>query len=159
MNPDTPYTALAYKELSASAERVGVVLDPLEMRKPEDFTAARMEALVAAGATSLFVLEDPLTSAHRAAIIGEATRLRLPIMTGLDGFAYAGALMTYGAGQDGRYRQTARYVDRILKGARPGDLPVEQPTTFRLVVNLKAAKAIGTVVPQSVLTIADEVIE
>lgn len=159
MNPDTPYTALAFKELSAAADRVDVALERLEMRKREDFTAARLEALVAAGATSLFILEDPLTGALKGTIVAEAIRLRLPIMTGLEDFAHAGALMTYGSSQERRYRQTAGYIDRILKGARPGSLPVEQPTTFQLVVNLKAAKAIGVVVPQSVLAIADEVIE
>ena len=159
MNPDTPYTALAFRELKAAADRTDVRLEPLEMRKPGDFTAARLEALVAAGATSLFILEDPLTSSLKGTIVVEATRLRLPIMTGPNDFAYAGALMTYGASQPGRYRQTARYVDRILKGAKPAELPVEQPTAFQLVINQKAAKAIGVVVPQSVLAIADEVIE
>ena len=159
MNPDTPYTALAFKELRAAADQIGVRLDVLEMRRREDLTAVRLEALAAAGAASLFILEDPLTAALKGTIVAEATRLRLPIMTGLNDFAYAGALMTYGPSLSRRYQQTARYVDRILKGAKPGDLPVEQPTSFQLVVNQKAAKAIGVVVPQSVLAIADEIIE
>ena len=159
MNPDTPYTALAFRELGAAAERVGVALERLEIRKREEFTTARLEALVDAGATSLFILEDPLTGGLKETIVAEALRLRLPIMTGLEDFARAGALMTYGSSQERRYRQTAGYIDRILKGAKPGNLPVEQPTAFQLIVNQKAAKAIGVTVPPSVLAIADEVIE
>jgi putative ABC transport system substrate-binding protein len=159
LNPDTPYTALAFTELKAAADRVGVRLELMEVRKPEDFGSAHMDALVASGATSLFIMEDPLTTGLKARIVAEATRLRLPIMTGLAEFARAGALMTYGASATAWYLQTAHYVDKILKGAKPADLPVVQPTTFELVVNLKAAKAIGAVVPQSVLAIADEVIE
>jgi putative ABC transport system substrate-binding protein len=159
MNPDTPYTALAFKELKAAADQAGVRLASLEIRRPEDFTAVRMEAFLASGATSLFVIEDPLTSNLRTTIVGEAMRLRLPIMTGLSEFAQAGALMTYGPNPEGRYRQTAQYVDRILKGARPADLPVEQPTSFQLVVNLKTAKALGITVPPTILVRADEVIE
>jgi putative ABC transport system substrate-binding protein len=159
LNPDTPYSTLALAELKAAADQVGVRLELLEARKPGDFTAARMGALVASGATSLFIMEDPLTTGLKETIIAEATRLRLPIMTGLAEFAYAGALMTYGASATSWYLQTAHYVDKILKGAKPADLPVVQPTIFQLVVNLKAAKAIGLVVPQSVVAIADEVIE
>ncbi len=159
MNPDTPYTALAFKELKAAADQTGVRLEPLEIRRPADFTAVRMEALLASGATSLFVIEDPLTSNLKTTIVGEATRLRLPIMTGLAEFAQAGALMTYGPNAEGRYRQTAQYVDKILKGARPADLPVEQPTSFKLVVNLKTAKALSISIPPTILVRADEVIE
>lgn len=159
MNPDTPYTALALNELKTAADQAGVRLELLEARKPEDFTSARMDMLVASGATSLFIMEDPLTTGLIGSIVAELTRVRLPIMTGLAEFARAGALMTYGASATAWYVQTARYVDKILKGAQPADLPVMQPITFELVVNLRAAKAIGMVVPQSVLAIADEVIE
>jgi putative tryptophan/tyrosine transport system substrate-binding protein len=159
MNPDTPYTALAFKELKASADRLGVRFVPLEMRKPEDFTAARLEALVASGATSLFILEDPLTSSLKGAIVAEAIRRKLPTMCGLEDFAQAGALVTYGSSLSERHGQVARYIDRIWKGARPADLPVEQPTKFQLVINQKTARTIGVVVPSSVLATADEVIE
>jgi putative ABC transport system substrate-binding protein len=159
MNPDTPYTALALKQLQAAAEQQGVRLEPLEVRKPADFTAARMNALVAAGSTSLFVMEDPLTSTLRDTVIAETNRLRLPVISGLLDYVRAGALMSYGAGEADRYRQTAQYVDKILKGASPADLPVEQPTRFQLVVNLTTAKALGLTMPPSVLALADEVIE
>ena len=158
VNPDTPYSALAMKELKAAADQAGIRLELLEIRKPADFTSARVDALAATGATSLFVIEDPLTSSLRDTIIDQANRVRLPAVTGLLDFAPAGALMTYGA--DLRdYRRTAQYVDRILKGANPADLPVEQPTTFRLIVNLKTAKALGLTLPPSMLASADEVIE
>lgn len=159
INPDTPYTALAFKELKATADQLGVRLVTMEIRKPEDFSAARLDALVASGATSLFILEDPLTSSIKGTIVAEANRLKLPTMTGLEDFAQVGALMTYGSSISGRHSQVARYIDRILKGARPADLPVEQPTTFQLVINQKTAKRIGVTVPASVLATADEVIE
>jgi putative ABC transport system substrate-binding protein len=129
------------------------------LSSPEDFTAVRLKALVASGATSLFILEDPLTSSLKGAIVAEATGLKLPTMCGLEDFAQAGAFMTYGSGISSRHGQVARYIDRILKGARPADLPVEQPTKFQLVINQKTASTIGVVVLPSVLGTADEVIE
>lgn len=159
VNPDTPFSALAMKELRTAADQAGIRLELLEARRPADFTVSRMDALVASGATSLFVLEDPLTSNIRASVIDQANRLRLPIMTGQSEYALAGALMSYGASQKERYRRAADYVDKILKGTSPGDLPVEQPTKFQLVINLKTANSLGLSVPPSVLAIADEVIE
>lgn len=159
INPNTPYSALAMKELAAAAAAVGVRLERLEIRKPEDFTAARMDKLTAAGASSFFVIEDPVSSGLRDKIIEEAGRLRLPVMTGLMDFAPAGALMVYGPDRDDWYRQAAVYVDKILKGAHPSDLPVEQPTNFSLVINLRTAKAMGVVVPPSLLAQAGDVIE
>jgi putative ABC transport system substrate-binding protein len=159
LNPDTPYSALALKELRVAADRDGIRLELLEVRSPAEFTAARVDALVASGATSLFIIEDPLASNLRTMIVDEANRRHLPTMTGLPDFSHAGALMTYGAIRKDRYRRAAEYVDKILRGASPGDLPVEQPTKFQLVVNLKTANAIGVAIPTSVLAIADEVIE
>jgi putative ABC transport system substrate-binding protein len=131
----------------------------LEMRKPADLTSARMDALAAAGANSLFIIEDPLTSSLRETIIDQANRLRLPVATGLLDFGAAGAVVAYGGDLVQNYGRTAQYVDKLIKGAKPADLPVEQPTAFRLIVNLKAAKALGLTMPQSLLAIADEVIE
>lgn len=159
LNPDTPYSALSLKELRVAADRDGIRLELLEVRSPAEFTAARMDALVASGATSLFIIEDPLASNLRTMIVDEANRRHLPTMTGLPEFSRAGALMTYGGIRKDRYRRAAEYVDKILKGASPGDLPVEQPTKFALVVNLKTASAISVTIPASVLAIADEVIE
>jgi len=159
LNPDTPYSALALKELRLAADQNGIRLELLEVRKPAEFTAAGMDALVTAGATSLFVIEDPLTSSIRVPIVELANRLRLPIMTGLPEFVRAGALMTYGASRTDRYRKAAEFVDKILKGAKPGDLPVEQPTKFQLLINLNTARTLGLAIPPSMLAIADEVIE
>ncbi len=158
-NPDTPYSALSLKELAPAAAQAGVRLEVMEMRRPDEFSPARMEAMARAGAGSLLIVEDPLTSSLRDPIIAEAIRLRLPTMSGLPEFVRMGALMTYGTNQDDRYRQAAAYVARILKGANPADLPVEQPTKFHLTVNLKTAKAIGLSLPSSLQGMADEIIE
>jgi len=159
LNPDTPYSALALKELRAAADREGVRLELLEVRKPAEFTAARMDALAASGASSLFVIEDPLTSSLRTNVVDQASRLRLATMTGIIDYARSGGLMAYGSSQNRYFRRVAEYVDKILRGALPTDLPVEQPTKFELVINLKAAKALGLEIPPSVLAIADEIIE
>ena len=158
-NPDTPYSALALKELRTAADREGVRLEPLEVRSPAAFTAAGMDALAAAGATSLFVIEDPLAASLRKNVVEQANRLRLPTMTGLVEYVRAGGLMTYGAVLKDSYRRVAGYVDKILRGTSPGDLPVEQPTQFRFIINLKTAKALGVAIPPSLLAVADEVIE
>jgi putative ABC transport system substrate-binding protein len=159
LNPDTPFSALALKELNEAAHRNGIRLELLEVRKPAEFSAARMDALSASGATSLFIIDDPLTSSLQATIIDEALRVRLPTITGLIDYVRSGALMAYGPSHKEMYRRAAQYVDKILKGTNPSDLPVQQPTKFRFVINLKTAQALGLVVPASVLAVADEVIE
>ena len=159
LNPGTPYTGLALRELKAAADQSGIRLELMEVRKPEEFTAAGMDRLVASGATSLFVIEDPLISSIRQAVIDQANRLRLATMTGLYEYVLSGGLMIYGTDLKDSYRRAADYVDKILKGASPSDLPVEQPTRFQLVINLKTAKALGVTIPPSVLALADEVIE
>jgi putative ABC transport system substrate-binding protein len=159
LNPDTPYSALALRELKAAADQEGVRLELMQARKSADFTAAGMDALVASGATSLFIIEDPLTNSIRAAVIDQASRLRLPTMTGLIDYVRSGGLMTYGASRAHSYSRAADYVDKILRGASPSELPVEQPTIFQLVINLKTAKALGIEIPQTLLATADEVIE
>jgi putative tryptophan/tyrosine transport system substrate-binding protein len=142
-NPDTPYSALALKELSAAADKERIRLELAQVRNGDDLTAALMDALVASGATSLFIIEDPLTSSLRASVIDQASRLRLPTMTGLIDYVRFGGLMTYGASRLHTYQRAAEYVDKILRGTHPSELPVEQPTQFQLVVNLKTAKTLG----------------
>jgi putative ABC transport system substrate-binding protein len=159
MNPDTPYSALALKQLRAGADHQGVRLAVQEIRKPADFGSATLDALVTAGAQSLFISEDPLVGALRNSIVAEAIRCRLPTITGLFDYAAAGALLVYGSSTAERFQQAAIYVDKIRKGARAADLPVEQPTKFELIVNLKTAKAVGVAVPPPLLAQADEVIE
>ena len=159
LNPDTPFSAQALTELGNAANHDGVRLELLEVRKPDEFTALRMDALVASGATSLFIVDDPLLIAIRGAVMDQTIRLRLPSISSFRDYVLAGALMAYGVPPNERYRRTAWYVDRVLKGAKPSDLPVEQPTKFQLVINLKTARTIGLTVPPSVLALADEVIE
>jgi putative tryptophan/tyrosine transport system substrate-binding protein len=159
LNPDTPFSAQALVELRSAANRNGIRLELLEVRKPDEFTTFRMDALVAAGATSLFIIDDPLLVAMRGPVVDQATRLRLPVISTFRDYALGGALMAYGVLPSERYRRTAWYVDKVLKGAKPADLPVEQPTKFQLVINLKTATTIGLTIPTSVLALADEVIE
>jgi ABC-type uncharacterized transport system substrate-binding protein len=97
--------------------------------------------------------------AHRATIVGLAAKNRLPAAYGVRDFVDAGGLMSYGANVADLFRRAATYVDKILKGANPGDLPIEQPTTFELIVNLKTARVLGLTIPQSLLQRADQVIE
>ena len=108
---------------------------------------------------ALFVSQSPLFFSNRAQVTAMAVRVRLPAIYGFREFAEAGGLMSYGANLPSAYRQAARLIDKILKGASPADLPVEVPTRFELIVNLKAAKAIGLTIPDAFLSIADEIIE
>ncbi|HEV3029365.1 MAG TPA: ABC transporter substrate binding protein [Planctomycetota bacterium] len=111
------------------------------------------------GAGALFVIDDPLVFRNRMRIADFAARNRLPATAFYKQFAEAGGLMTFGASLTDLYRRAAFFVDKIFKGAKPGDLPVEQPTTYELVINLKTAKALGLTIPPSLLQRADQVIE
>jgi putative ABC transport system substrate-binding protein len=115
--------------------------------------------MIAEHADALIVTDDPLGFTHRAKIVGLANRHHLPTMYGLKVFAEGGGLMAYGASLTDLLRRAATYVDKILKGAKPGDLPIEQPTKFELVINMKTAKALGLTIPQTLLLRADEVIQ
>jgi putative ABC transport system substrate-binding protein len=157
-NPGTPYAALAYKELEAAAHVVKVELRAFEVRSPEEI-APQLEGSKAAGAGGLVIFEDPLTLSQRSEIAAAASRLHLPAIYGYREFAEAGGLMSYGTDHGVQWRRGAEIVDLILKGAKPADIPVEQPTRFELVVNLKTAKASNFTVPPTILIRADEVIE
>jgi putative tryptophan/tyrosine transport system substrate-binding protein len=157
MNPDTPFTRLALTEAKTAAEAMHTRLEILEARTA-DQVSSRFEAAIRAGATSLLVLEDPLTYSTRRHIAELAAQFRLPTIYGYKEFVEAGGLMSYGTDRRQLYRRAAEYVDKILKGAKPADLPVEQPTTFELVINLKTAQALGLTIPPMLLFQADEVI-
>ena len=118
-----------------------------------------LEAAVGQHADALIVIEDPLTTGHQAKIAEFAIRKRLPMMAGFKMFADAGGLISYGPNPGDFVRESVGYVAKILQGAKPSDLPVEQPTRFELVINLKTAKALGLTIPPSVLGLANEVIE
>ncbi len=156
-NPDTPFSALAVQELrttNAGRQR----LEVFEARTADQVSAS-IEAAIKAGAAGLITLEDPLTLSLSRQIADLAAKARLPTIYGNRNFAEAGGLMSYGVDRRQLNRRAAEYVDRIIKGAKPADLPVEQPTKFELVINLKTAKALGLSIPANLLALADEVIE
>jgi putative ABC transport system substrate-binding protein len=157
-NATNPYSALVFKETERAAQILGIQLKSIEVRSPDDFETAL------AGATpqrvaALITVEDPLTVGQRKRIADFAASNQLPAIYGLKEFVKAGGLMAYGANLADLYRRAAGYTDKILKGAKPANLPIEQPTKFDLVINLKTAKAIGLEVPGKLLALADEVIE
>jgi putative ABC transport system substrate-binding protein len=154
-NPANPGNTLILEETRATARALGVKVQSLEARGPEDFETAFKAA---SGAGGILPLGDPGHVLHRAAIIGLVGRYRLPAMYPFRQFVEDSGLMYYGASLDDLYRRAATYVDKILKGAKPADLPVEQPTKFEFIINLKAAKQIGLTIPPNVLARADRVI-
>ena len=156
-NPSNPWHPLALKGLEAAARSLAVQLQILEMRGPEEFDNA-FAAMTRERAGAVLVLADPMIFFHRTRLADLAAKRHLPAIYGLRGHVDAGGLMSYWADQADLYRRVGSYVDRILKGAKPGDLPIEQPTRFELVINLKTAKAIGLTIQQSLLARADEVI-
>jgi putative ABC transport system substrate-binding protein len=158
LNPDTPFTRLALQELRTVAEDGPIRLEVFEARNA-DQVAAGFDAAVKAGAAGLLALVDPLTLSLTRQSSELAVKFRLPTIFGIRVFPEAGGLMSYGADRRQMYRRIADYVDKILKGAKPADLPVEQATKFELVINLKTANALGLTVPPSLLALADEVIE
>jgi putative tryptophan/tyrosine transport system substrate-binding protein len=134
-----------------------VTLQSMEVRGPDEFDGA-LAAIARARPDALLTFSDPLTLAYRTQIVEFAAQNRLPLMSEIKAFAEAGGLMTYGASLPDLFHCAADYVDRILKGAKPGDLPVEQPTKFELVINLKTAQALGLTIPPTLLFQADEII-
>ncbi len=144
--------------LEASARQLGVQLDVVDVRRTDQFESA-FERMTRGGAQALVVLSDTMFTTEARRIVGLATRHRLPSAYEILAFAGEGGLLAYGPTRNERWEQAAGQVDRILRGARAGDLPVQQPTKFELAINLKTAKALGLDVPPSVLARADQVIE
>jgi len=157
-NAANAYSAHSFKETVDAARMLAVELQSLEVRAPADIDGA-LEAAMSQHADALIVIEDPLTIDHQAKIAEFAIRNRLPMMAGFKMFADAGGLISYGPNPGDFVRESVGYVAKILQGAKPSDLPVEQPTRFELVINLKTAKALGLTIPPSVLGLANEVIE
>jgi putative tryptophan/tyrosine transport system substrate-binding protein len=157
-NAANPYSALVFKETVGAARTLGIELQSLEVRAPADFDGA-LAATTGQQAGALITVEDPLTAGQARKIAKFAVDNRLPTISGLRLFADAGGLISYGANLEDLLRRSVVFVDKILKGAKPSDLPVEQPTKFELVVNLKTAKALGLTIPPSLLALADDVIE
>ena len=158
LNPDEPNDAAVVPRLPEAAKALGMTINIFEVRDVTKLDA--VSARVAhAGVQALFVGQGPTLNTGRAEITAMAARLRLPAMYGFREFTEAGGLMSYGPNLSDMYRQSARLVDRILKGTSPADLPIELPTRYELIVNLKVAKSIGFAISDSFLLLADEVIE
>jgi putative ABC transport system substrate-binding protein len=157
-NPANPAHPLAIREVSVAARSLGVQLQLLEARGPNEFDGA-FAAMAKERVGALLVVADGLFILHRARLADLAARSRLPAIYGYREHVEVGGLMSYGSSTRDLYRRSATFVDKILKGAKPADLPVEQPTKFELVINLQTAKALGLTIPPSLLGRADEVIQ
>jgi putative ABC transport system substrate-binding protein len=147
----------ALREINLAADALRVHIQFLEVRDPKDIETA-FRAVSKEQADAVLVLPSPITFSHRRRVIAFAEQGRLPAMFSFPEFVEDGGLMSYGANIADLYRRAATYVDKILKGAKPADLPIEQPTKFELIINLRAAKQIGLTVPPTVLARADRVI-
>jgi putative tryptophan/tyrosine transport system substrate-binding protein len=157
-NAGNPTSVQELHEVQTTARKLGLEVVTLEVRRAEDLEPAAFTAVTAA-VSALYAVSDPLVLASRARINTLAQALRLPTMYAFRDYVEAGGLMSYGPNYTNLFSRAGDFVDKILRGAKPGDLPVEQPTKFELVVNLKTAKALGLELSPSLLTRADEVIE
>jgi putative ABC transport system substrate-binding protein len=156
-NPTSPNVPPEISELRSSAPKLGIEVSVFEIRRIDDI-APVFEAFKPS-AQALYVPPDPLVFGSRAAINALASGLRLPTMYAYRDYVEAGGLVSYGPSVTANFRRAAEFVDKILRGAKPADIPVEQPVKFDLVVNLTTAKALGLIVPDKLLALADEVVE
>ena len=157
-NPTNPNSILGFKETQTAAHALGLPLQSLEVRGPDEFDQA-FAAMTREHADALVVLSNPLFFSHRRQLAELAVKHRLPAIFLFREYVEAGGLMAYGANLHAMYRRAAYYVDRILKGTKPADLPVEQPVQFELVINLKTAQALDLPIPPTLLFQADEAIK
>ena len=157
-NQDDLGMTLRYREIDSAARTLAVAVQPLGVRVPDDFDAA-FSAMRRERPDALFLVADPLTTLNRKRVIEFAAAHHIPAMYEFSPLVQDGGLMSYGPSQDDLIRRTAYYVDRILKGSKPGDLPMEQPTRYYLFVNMKTANSLGVKIPDSILLRADKVIE
>jgi putative tryptophan/tyrosine transport system substrate-binding protein len=157
-NAANPYSALVFKETQSATRTLGIEVQSLEVRGPDDFDDT-FEAARRQHPEALITVEDPLTVSHRMRIAEFASAQQLPSLHGAREFVAVGGLISYGASLADLFRRAAYFVDKIFKGAKPGDMPVQQPTKFELVINLRTAKALSVEIPDKLLALADEVIE
>ena len=158
VNPANPVNTSWLKNVQAAAQKIGVQIQPVEASTPQEI-ANGFAAMTRQNAEALIVLLEPLFQQQKNQIVELAAKQRLPSMGAYGEYVEAGGLMSYGQNIRENARHAATYVDKIFKGANPGDLPIEQPTTFEFVVNMKTAKALGIKVPQTILLQATKVIE
>ena len=157
-NPSNPGQDTMLKNIQPAAQKFGVKILPVEARTPQDIEQA-FSTMAREKSGAVIVLQNPLFQQQKSQIVKLAAEHRLPTTTMYREYVEAGGLMSYGANLKSIYRRAASYVDKVLKGAKPGDIPVEQPTLFELVINVKTAKALGLKIPNSILVRADKVIE
>jgi putative ABC transport system substrate-binding protein len=157
-NPQNAVHSTFLEESRAAAATLAIRLDSLDARNPEEIDRA-FESAVQGKADAMLVFDDPVLWSHRKRFVALAAKWKLPVMYGYREFVDEGGLASLGPDRVEHYRRTAIYVDKILKGAKPADLPIEQPVNFQLVINLKAARALGLTIPQAVLLSADQVIQ
>jgi putative ABC transport system substrate-binding protein len=157
-NSAYPVSRQNFREMEDASPKLGIQLYPLEVRDPDELPNA-FEAAAGNRAGALYVIEEAALVAHRTRILDLAAKHRLPTASQYREFAEAGGLLSYGPNLPDLFRRAAIYVDKILKGAKPGDLPVEQPMKFELVINLKTAQALDLTIPPTLLFQADEVIQ
>ena len=157
-NPTNEGSKRQWQEAQSAARKLRVAVQSLEVRDPNDVPTA-FAVMAQKRPDALLTVASALTTAYRPIIIEFATKQRIPTMFALKADVEAGGLISYAPSLTDTFRRAARYVDRVLKGANPGDLPIEEPTRFELVINLKTAKALGLTIPQTLLLQADQVIE
>ena len=157
LNPANPISARGWSEAQSPAKALRLKLEPAEVKAAEEFEAP-FAAIARQRPGGLFIIADQFLLAHQTQIVDFGARRSLPAIYPYSEFVDAGGLMSYAANDPAMFRRAATYVDKILKGRKPADLPVEQPTKFELVINLKAAKQIGLTIPPTVLARADRVI-
>lgn len=156
-NPPTPYHAKAVENLKAVAPSLAIELSFVSVRTPEEIVPA-FEAVNRAHAQALYVIDSPPFFTHRTTLLRLAAKARLAVVSGERPYADEGGLMSYGPSYEDQLRRSADYVDKILKGAKPSGLPIEQPAKFTLIVNLKTARLLGITISESIMLRADEVI-
>ena len=156
-NPDTSFSSRVIEQLKSAASSLSIQLKFVSVQKPEELSPAFSSAK-RAQAQAVYVIEDALFFNRRMTLVKLASNARLPIVYSAKEFAQEGGLLSYGLSYADLMRRSASYVDKIFKGAKPADIPIEQPTKFELVVNLKTAKALGITISESILLRADEVI-
>ena len=157
-SPDHRGEARERQNAIAVANQLGIEIQYLPARSRAELDG-RLSELASGGAEAVDVYPDPVTTGNRELIIGVATARGIPVISGWAMFAESGALCTYGPRLSDSYQRTAYYIDRILKGAKPAELPIEQPTVFDLVINMKTAKTLGIAIPLAILARSDQVIE
>jgi len=157
-NAANPGHAMNVKEMEAAAPQLGLQVFAIGIKRAEELPAA-IESAINAQAGALFAIDDLVISSYQAQILELTRKAKLPVISQFRDFTVAGALMAYGPNNDEMFRRAALFIDKIFKGAKPADLPVQAPTKFELVINLKTAKALGLDVPTTLIARADEVIE